>query len=107
MGFIGGGGSNAATDPNLTTIAGLTPSNDDVLQRKAGAWANRTPAQVKADLLLTKADVGLGNADNTADASKPVSTAQQTALNLKANLASPTFTGTVGGLTSSTVGLSN
>ncbi len=44
---------------------------------------------------LTKAQVGLANVDNTTDASKPVSTATQTALNLKANLASPTFTGTV------------
>lgn len=34
---------------------------------------------------VTKAQVGLGNVDNTADASKPVSTAQQTALDLKAN----------------------
>lgn len=44
---------------------------------------------------ITKSDVGLSNVDNTSDANKPVSTAQQTALNLKANLASPTFTGTV------------
>ena len=43
---------------------------------------------------LAKSDVGLTNADNTSDANKPVSTATQTALNLKANLASPTFTGT-------------
>lgn len=43
---------------------------------------------------LVKGDVGLGNVDNTADTAKPVSTAQQTALDLKANLASPTFTGT-------------
>jgi hypothetical protein len=34
---------------------------------------------------LAKADVGLGNADNTSDAAKPVSTATQTALNGKAN----------------------
>jgi hypothetical protein len=39
--------------------------------------------------------VGLGNVNNTSDADKPVSTATQTALDLKANLASPTFTGTV------------
>ena len=32
---------------------------------------------------LVKADVGLSNVDNTSDANKPVSTAQQTALNLK------------------------
>ena len=44
---------------------------------------------------LTKSSVGLANVDNTSDANKPVSTATQTALDLKANLASPTFTGTV------------
>ena len=43
---------------------------------------------------LSKADVGLTNADNTSDANKPVSTATQTALNLKANSASPALTGT-------------
>lgn len=43
---------------------------------------------------VTKAQVGLGNVDNTSDVNKPVSTATQTALNLKANLVSPTFTGT-------------
>ena len=35
------------------------------------------------DITLVKADVGLGNADNTSDLDKPVSTLQQTALNLK------------------------
>lgn len=44
---------------------------------------------------VTKTHVGLGNVDNTSDANKPVSTAQQTALNLKANSASPSLTGTV------------
>ena len=43
---------------------------------------------------LTAGDLSLGNVDNTADSAKPVSTAQQTALDLKANIASPTFTGT-------------
>lgn len=42
---------------------------------------------------VTKAMVGLGSVDNTSDAAKPVSTAQQTALDLKAPLASPAFTG--------------
>ncbi len=56
---------------------------------------------------ITASMVGLPNVNNTADASKPVSTAQQTALNLKANLASPTFTGTVSGVTASMVGLGN
>ncbi len=36
-------------------------------------------------VVLTKADVGLGNVDNTSDANKPISTATQAALNGKAN----------------------
>lgn len=40
-------------DSDLTTIAGLSPSNDDIIQRKAGAWTNRTMAQLKADLNIT------------------------------------------------------
>ena len=47
-----------ASDSDLTAIAGLTPSNDDFLQRKAGAWANRTVAQVKSDLGLTGTNSG-------------------------------------------------
>lgn len=35
---------------------------------------------------ISKGDIGLGNVDNTADTDKPVSTAQQTALNAKAGL---------------------
>jgi hypothetical protein len=80
---------------NLTTFGGLTLTNDNLLQVKAGAWTPRTPAQLKTDLVLVKGDVGLGSVDNTSDVNKPVSTATQTALNLKADLASPTFTGTV------------
>jgi hypothetical protein len=34
---------------------------------------------------VTKTQVGLGNVDNTSDANKPISTATQTALDLKAN----------------------
>ncbi|MDD2891423.1 MAG: hypothetical protein PHQ95_00470 [Candidatus Gracilibacteria bacterium] len=45
-------------------------------------------------VVLTKADVGLGNVDDTSDVNKPISTATQTALNLKAPLVSPALTGT-------------
>jgi hypothetical protein len=38
---------------------------------------------LSADVTLVKSDVGLGNVDNTADIDKPISTAQQTALNDK------------------------
>lgn len=37
-------------DGDLTAIAALTPTNDDIIQRKAGAWTNRTIAQFKTDL---------------------------------------------------------
>ena len=39
--------------------------------------------------LEARSGLGLGNVDNTSDNNKPVSTSQQTALNLKANLISP------------------
>ncbi len=40
-----------------------------------------------SNVTVTKGDVGLGSVDNTADTAKPVSTAQQTALDLKADKA--------------------
>jgi len=65
-----------------------------------------------------KALADLSNVDNTSDANKPVSTSQQTALDLKSNIAGPTFTGTVTvptlsvtttatGITATMVGLGN
>jgi hypothetical protein len=63
-------------DSDLTDISSLAPPNDNILQRKAGAWTSRTPAQLKTDLAL-------GNVENTSDADKPVSTAQATAINAK------------------------
>ena len=66
---------------------------------------------------ISKSMVGLGNAENTADLDKPISTATQTALDAKlssstasttyAPIASPTFTGTVAGITKTMVGLAN
>lgn len=41
---------------------------------------------------LTKANVGLGNVDNTTDAAKPISTATQTALNAKLTATTAQFT---------------
>lgn len=57
-----------------------------------------------ASVGTAKTNLSLQNVDNTSDANKPVSTAQQTALNLKADLASPTFSGTVAGITAAMVG---
>lgn len=72
------------TDADLTAIAGLSPSNDDILQRKSGAWTNRTLAQIKADLALN-------NVDNTSDATKNAATATLTNKTLTAPaITSPT-----------------
>lgn len=75
--------SVTATDVFPTTQGGTTT-------RKATAAQISTYTRSQA----TKTDVGLGNVDNTSDANKPVSTATQTALDLKAPLASPALTGT-------------
>jgi hypothetical protein len=83
---------------------------------------------------ITKSMIGLANVDNTTDLLKPISNATQTALdlkasnvalalkantsdlnlkaditdlNLKAPISSPTFTGTVSGITKSMIGLAN
>lgn len=61
-------------DADLTTIAGLTPTDDDLLQRKSGAWTNRSMAQLKTDLALTKSDVSLGNVDNTSNTTERAAT---------------------------------
>ena len=91
--------TNAFTDAEQTKLTGIATGAEvnavDSVASKTGAVS------------LVKGDVGLGNVDNTSDVNKPVSTAQQTALNLKAPLASPTFTGTVSGVTKAHVGLPN
>lgn len=50
----GGGGWTAwiqIASSDLSTIAGLTPANDDLIQRKSGAWTNRTMTELIVDLI--------------------------------------------------------
>jgi len=75
-------GSYQTSDADLTAIAGISPSNDDIIQRKSGAWTNRTMAQLKTDLALVKGDVSLGNVDNTSDATKMTASATMQNKNL-------------------------
>jgi hypothetical protein len=75
-------------DSDLTTIAGLTATTDNFMVSVSSAWASRTPAQAKTTLALVKADVGLGNVDNTSDATKD---AAATTLTNK-TLTAPTIT---------------
>jgi hypothetical protein len=92
------------------TFALAAPGDPTVLSnwlRLPDANSVTSVAGQQGVVVLGKSDVGLANVDNTADTAKPVSSAQQTALNLKAPLASPAFTGTPTGITKSHVGLAN
>lgn len=81
------GVSIQAYDADLAAIAALTPADNDIVQRISGVWTNRTMAQLKTSLSLAKGDVGLGNVDNTSDATKAVLSATKwaTARNLAGN----------------------
>jgi hypothetical protein len=124
-------------DIGLATVDNTSDANKPVsiaaqtaLDLKAYSADVTTSLALKANLAsptftgtvsgIDKTMVGLNNIDNTTDANKPVSTAAQTALDLKANsadvttslalkanLASPTFTGTVSGIDKTMVGLNN
>jgi hypothetical protein len=73
----------------------VTDENPAVFDGTTGKVIKQlTYSAFKGLLSLVKGDVGLGNVDNTSDANKPVSTATQAALDDKADLDSPTLTGT-------------
>lgn len=78
----------------LSQIAALSPSNDDIIQRKSGSWVNRTMAQLKTDLSLVKGDVGLGNVDNTSDSTKNSATATLTNKRITKRVGSDTSSAT-------------
>jgi len=79
------------TDLELGELAVNTYDGKLYLRRNDGTDAIlevgpiRSVAGKTGAVTLAKADVGLGEVDNTSDAAKPVSTATQTALNGKAN----------------------
>lgn len=61
-----GPGSGVVNDPDIITIGELDPPDDSIIQRKAGAWTDRTLAQYAEDLYdqaaFTGAYVALGPA---------------------------------------------
>lgn len=93
--------SGKASTADLDNTFGIAVEAHDIAdQANALAQTAVQPAQIEsfvpntrtvagkplsANVSLTKIDVGLSNVDNTSDVNKPVSTAQQTALNGKVN----------------------
>lgn len=73
----------------------MTSINQAALRRYLNLSDLPSVATAKTNLALVKADVGLGNVDNTSDVNKPVSTAQAAAIALKAALAGAAFTGNI------------
>lgn len=82
-------GNDATINAATTATAGVMPAADKTKLDSiaAGAQVNTVSAVAgkTGSVTLTKGDVGLANADNTADADKPVSIATQSALATKAN----------------------
>lgn len=78
-------GAKADTAVQPAAIANFVPTSRTVAGKA-----------LTADVTLAKADVGLGNVDNTSDANKPVSSATTTQLNLKVNTADVAGLNTVG-----------
>lgn len=70
LGLKGVADTKQAADSDLTTFAGLTKTNDNVLQVKSGAWTGRTMAQLATDLAATGElpDVLLHNGTSYVDA---------------------------------------
>lgn len=72
---------DGAGNIDLQTTGKLTNNGQPI---SGGAGAVLSVAGRTGNVVLAKADVGLSNVNNTADSAKPVSTAQQAALDAKA-----------------------
>jgi len=66
------------------TTSGAGPI-EEISTTGSGNVVRATSPTLVTPLGIVKGDVGLGNVDNTSDLSKPISTAMQTALDLKIN----------------------
>ena len=108
----------SVTNAEFQFIGGLTSDAQTQLNAKEATITATTSADYyrgdKTFATLNKTAVGLGNVDNTSDANKPVSSATQTALNLKENTITATTSAdyyrgdkTFATLNKSAVGLGN
>lgn len=101
LAHVGSGGAVHTTAS--TTVAGFLSASDKTKLDGIAVGATVAPVSSVAGrtgvIALTKADVGLGNVENTTDANKPVSTAQATAIALKINTAAKDTSDGIPGLT--------
>ena len=90
--------TGTGTGSFAATIAANAVTNAKAAQIATQTFKGRNTAATgnveDLSVATVKTMLAISNVDNTSDANKPVSTAQQTALDLKANLASPVLTGT-------------
>ena len=79
-------GTNTGDNATNSQYSGLAASKQDTLVSATNIKTIEGQSLLgSGNIDLAKGDVGLGNVDNTSDANKPVSTAQQTALDAKTN----------------------
>lgn len=89
---------NTAFNKNFGTSAGTVLEGNTVLGGAVDSVTGDGVGGTAINPVMSfpvPSDIGLGNVDNTSDANKPVSTAQQTALDLKLNLSGGAMTGPV------------
>lgn len=84
----------------------VVPLGSNVYKTTGGKWdvlagspvtgvkGNSESSYRRGNVNITKSNIGLGNVDNTSDANKPISIAQQAALDLKQNITDNSLTTT-------------
>lgn len=85
--------TNDFTDALLTKLNGIESGAQ--VNTVTGVKGNSESTYRTGNINITKANIGLGNVDNTSDANKPISTATQTALDGKVSKSGDTMTGTL------------
>jgi hypothetical protein len=97
------GGTDALAIDAAAATASLRTLGTGVAQAAMGSVAEAHRVDTANPHAVTKAQVGLGSADNTADSAKPVSTAQAAAIALKPTRDLREFGATFDGVTADTV----
>jgi hypothetical protein len=82
----------AINDREFNLLKKIAENTADIAAGGGGGGGGVTSVNGETGVVVLNAsDIGLGNVNNTSDANKPISTATQTALDLKASAAGPTI----------------